>query len=91
MLFDKKRSNMTTDIHQRSQTSYTAGCNGVASYGAQFRGLRVFCWLHMQKHMQSKYVYDLRRSLRGIFFTPRPQYMQVTYAPDEPRLFWLRD
>ena len=26
---------------------------------------------------------------RVIVFPLRPQYMHVTYAPDEPRLFWL--
>ena len=29
--------------------------------------------------------------LRMFVFTHRPQYMQVTQAPDEPRLFWLRE
>ena len=32
-----------------------------------------------------------RRVLRMFFFTLRPQYMQVTYTHDEPRLFWLRE
>ena len=31
----------TTDMHQRSQTSYFALCNGVVSYGAQF-GVSMF-------------------------------------------------
>ena len=31
-----------TDIQGRSQTSYTAPCNGVVSHGAQIGGLRVF-------------------------------------------------
>ena len=31
-----------TDIHQRSQTSYSAWCNGIVSHGVQFGGLRVF-------------------------------------------------
>ena len=33
---------VATDIHQRSQTSYTTPCNGVVSHGAQFGGLRGF-------------------------------------------------
>ena len=33
---------LDTDIHPRSQISYTALCNGVISHGAQIGGLRVF-------------------------------------------------
>ena len=29
-----------------------------------------------------------RSFLHVIVFTLRPQYMQVTYTPDEPQLFW---
>ena len=48
----------TTDIQEKSQTSYTAPCNGVVSYGAQ---MGVFGFLlTMQKQVQNESVYDLR-------------------------------
>ena len=31
-----------TDIHEKSQTSYTNQCNGIVNHGAQIGGLWVF-------------------------------------------------
>ena len=73
---------MTTDKHQRYQTSYTAPCNGVVSQGAQFRGL----WVFTDHTRKSK-----RKTNALTIFAFRLQYMQVTYPPDEPRLFWLQE
>ena len=42
------------------------------------------------KQMRSWSVHAAR-ILTHVFFMLRPQYMLVTYAPDEPRLFWLRE
>ena len=49
-----------TDIHQSSQTSYTALCNGVVSHGAEFGGLQVFAATSHAKLTQNKCVHDLR-------------------------------
>ena len=37
-----KTTALTIDIHGRSQTSYTALCNGVVSHGAQIGGPHIF-------------------------------------------------
>ena len=44
-----ERSDTFTDIHQRSQMSYTTPCNGVVSHGARFGGPWVFAD-HARKH-----------------------------------------
>ena len=47
---------------------------------------------YTQKQKQNKCIHNLR-ALCGILcvfvFSLRRQYMQVTYAPDEPQLYWL--
>ena len=53
-----------------------------------------FCRPHTQNQTQSKCAHDLRmpRGFKRVFvFMLRPQYMQVTNAPDETRLFWWRE
>ena len=57
-------------------------------------GVFRFYWSHMQKEMQSKCVHDFRAPcgfLLLIVFTLRTQYMQITYTPDGPWLFWLQE
>ena len=81
----------TTDIHHRSQTSYTTPCNGVVSHGAQFGGLWVFA-NHILK-INAKQMCS-RSSCCAAFafvFKLRLWYMQVTYPPNQPQLFWLRE
>ena len=72
-----------TDIHQRSQTSYTAPCNGVVSHGAQFGGLRVFCRNKCKSNAFLIYAFVFMFVL--MLWT---QYIQVTYILDEPWLIW---
>ena len=64
--------------------SYTAPCNGVVSHGAQFSvfGLLPTARSRSQRVMQH---------FTSACCTLRPQYMQVTYASDEPWLFWLQE
>ena len=79
------------NIHGRSQTSYTAPCNGVVSHGAQIGDLWVFAD-HTRKKTNTKQMHP--RSLRAERrFTPVNLHAQtavdaggipgVAYAPDE--------
>ena len=72
---------------------HIAPCNGVASHGPQLGVFRFMPTTHT-KQTQSKCVHDLRAP-RGflcvIVFTLRPLYLQVTYTPDKPQSFWLRE
>ena len=83
-----------TEMQGRSQTSYTSPCNGVVSHGSQIGGLRVFAD-HARKNKskaKASTIFSRSVALYSCFiFTLRPQKMQATYAPDEPRLFWLRE
>ena len=76
MRFTRCLCDTHTDIHGRSQTSYTAPCNGIILHGAQIGGFSGFCRWHTQKQTQSKCVHDLRIPcdlLRMFIFTVRPQ------------------
>ena len=84
-----------TDKHQRYQTSYTAPCNGVISHGAQFGVLRIFAD-HTRKSKcktNALTIFTHRPAFNAWLssHSGRPQYMHVTYAPDEPRLFCFRE
>ena len=86
---------ISTDIQGKSQTWYTAPCNGVVSHGDQIGGIRVFA--DNTRNTSAKQMRP--RSSRAMqhynaYLSSRSdcsRSMQVTYAPDEPRLFWLRE
>ena len=66
----------------------------VSSAMALKLGVFRFCRPPTQKQTQNKCAHVLRVSrgfYRVIVFTLSRQYMQLTYAPDEPRLFLLRE
>ena len=76
----------TTDIHQRSQTSYTVPSNGCASHGAQFGGPWVFAD-HTRKNKRKANAFTIfaRRAALYVWLSlrplpPKPQIMQVTYT-----------
>ena len=77
---------MPTDIHGTSQTSYTAPCNGIVSYGAQTGSLRVFAD-YSQKQTQNKCVHNLCKRLVFVNLHAQTAVDAVTYPPDEPWLF----
>ena len=79
-----------TDIERRIQTSYTAPCNGVFSHGAPIGGYLVLFADHTWKQMQTKCIHDLH-VLCGISRMLSSHSHRSTYAPDESRLFWLRE
>ena len=73
------RSDVATDVYERSQTSYTKLCNGIVSHETQFGDLQVFAE-YTRKTKHNKCVYDLfvpHNFLCVSVFTLRPQYMQV--------------
>ena len=78
----------TTDIHQRSQTSYTKLCYGVFSHRVQLGGLRVSAD-HIRKIACKTNTYTI--FARGAAFCACLSSRSDcgTYPPDEPRLFWL--
>ena len=77
----------TTDIQGRSQTSYTAPCNGVVNHGAQIGGVRVFAvHTHGNKCKQNA---STIFACRGAFYTCLSSRSdRSTYAPDKSQLFW---
>ena len=77
-----------TNIQGRSQTSYTAPCNGVVSHGALSLG---FCQPTKAKTNVKTNVFMIFTCCVAYLSSRRSQQMQVIYAPDEPRLFWLRE
>ena len=79
-----------TDVQKRSQTLYTAPCNGVVSHGAQIGGLPVFA-NHTRKKQMCPRTSRIVRHFMHAHLHGKPQLMQVAYAPDEPWLFWLQE
>ena len=85
------RQAVITDIHRRYQTFYTAPCNGIVSHGAQYGGLRVY------GHTKANAKQMRSRSLHAAWllacdcFHAQPAVYAINYAPDEPRLFLLRE
>ena len=78
----------------RSQTSYTAPCNGVVSHGAQIGGLRVFAnHTHRNKCKTNASTIFAHRAAFYTFYLHAQTTVDAgdIYAPDEPRLFWLRE
>ena len=75
---------ITTHKYHRSQFSYTTPSNGVVSHGAKFRGLCIFAY-HRRKNKckTNPFMIFVRR------FALVLSFMQVTFAPDEPQIFWL--
>ena len=80
-------------IYRRSQTSYTAPCNGVVSHGAQIGDLRVFTD-HTRKNKRKTNVSKIF-ARRAAFYTRFYLHAQTAVdagdAPDESRLFRLRE
>ena len=78
----------------RSQTLYTAPCNGIVSHGAQIGDMRVFAnHAHTQKQNQNQCVQDLCRPccvLRMFYLHAQTAVDAVIYLKNQ-WLFWLRD
>ena len=70
---------LPTNIHQRYQAYYTTPCTGIVSYGAKSGGLRVYAD-HTRTNKRKTNAF-----LSLFVFTLRPQYMQITHAPDKQR------
>ena len=81
----------TTDIHQRFQTSYTTLCNGVVvSHGARYGGLWVFAD-HTCKNTCKTNAFTIFARCAKFCACLSSRSDRGTYAPDEPRLFCLRE
>ena len=64
-----------SDIHQRSQTSYTPLCNGIVSHGAHFGGLQVFANRHKNKRKTNAFTIFVWHATFFVFYHPRQQQM----------------
>ena len=73
----------------RSQALYTAPRNGGVNHGAHIEG---FGWAFAEHTRKNKCKTNAHRAaFHCVFIFPlRLQQIQVTYGPDEPRLFWFQ-
>ena len=98
---------LITDIDRRVRNSHTAVCNGVVSYGALIGGIWVFAnHTHSNKCKQNASMILALRTVFYVCLSSssdRSKHRTAfyvclsscsdhsTYAPDESRLFWLRE
>ena len=83
---------LSTDIEERSQTLYTAPCNGTLSHGAQIGGLCVLPPMHAKTRNNASTIF----TCHGVFHTCLSSRSDCSrcrwhYAPDQSRLFWFRE
>ena len=81
---------LITDIERRSQNSYTALCNGVASHGAQMRYILVFAdhTCENKRKQNASTIFACHAAFKACLSSSLDR---ITCVPDELRLFQSRE
>ena len=84
---DKPHGGYVTDLDQRSQTFYTALCNGVVSHGAQIGGIRVFPTTHTEINANKMCPWSLCAIM--LRFTHVYLHAQTAVNTSDVRTWWI--